>query len=301
MTSLHQSLNPTPLMITLNRDLSDTWSLVLSAVGVSHRIIESGNGFELLVTNGQEERARSELKKYTRENKNWPPIPTSTDDFKPFFQPLAIFLMATLMFFFSVTGPWDTKSIWFTNGAGDTTAILTHLEWWRLVTSLTLHADIVHVTGNCFLGAVLIHFFCKMTGNGLGLFALLVTAVAANFINSYIKGPGYFFVGFSTALFAAIGMLSMLSYHEKKNLRGYHFLVPLMAGAALLAMLGSSGEHTDLGAHFFGLICGLFTGRLLILKWVQKLRHYALYQLVLFLLSVSLIGISWRLAFTGLS
>ncbi len=77
---------------------------------------------------------------------------------------------------------------------------------------------------------------------------------------------GHHFVGFSTAVFAVIGMLSMVSHHHQKRRIGFHFLMPFMAGAALLAMLGSSGERTDLGAHLFGLVSGLAIGRLLCLK-----------------------------------
>jgi len=296
MTSISQPTDSNPLMTTLNQELAETWSLVLSAVAIPHQIIESGNGFELFVENGNADHARSELTSYFQENRNWPPKAPTTDDFKPFFHPPSLLLMAGLMFFYSVTGPWDQKSIWFLSGAGETTAILNHFQWWRLVTALTLHADIVHVTGNCLLGAILIHFFCQMTGNGLGLFSLLVSAAGGNLVNSYVKGPGYSFVGFSTAAFAAIGMLAMLSYHEKKHLRTYHFLMPFMAGAALLAMLGSSGERTDLGAHFFGLGCGLFTGWLLTFSIIQKLRHSALFQSTLFSIFFIIITVSWHLA-----
>ncbi len=36
--------------------------------------------------------------------------------------------------------------------------------------------------------------------------------------------------------------------------------MPLGAGVALLAMLGSSGERTDFGAHLWGLVVGLIMG-----------------------------------------
>lgn len=299
MTYSSLSTYSAPILTTLNKELASTWSLVLSAVGIDHQIVESGNGFELFVENNHAERAQFELESYFLENRNWPPKPPTADNFKPFFHPPSLLLMGALMIFYSITGPWEAKSIWFQSGAGDTTAILDYLEWWRLVTALTLHADIVHVTGNCLLGAVLIHFFCKMTGNGLGLLALIVSAVGGNFVNAYVKGPGYSFVGFSTAVFAAIGMLAMLSYHEKKHLHTTHFLMPIMASAALLAMLGSSGERTDLGAHFFGLGCGLLTGWLLTLKLIQKLRHSALFQVTLFFLFFTVITASWHLALTS--
>jgi len=287
-----------PILVTLNHELSQTCSLVLSAVGIHHITIESGNGFELFVQPGAEEQARAELDSYFAENRNWPPQVPTRDDFQPFFHPPSLLMMGALFLFFTVTGPWQSKSIWFLGGAGETTAMLEGLQWWRLVTALTLHADLTHVLGNCFFGFVLIHFFFKMTGNGLGSFALLTSAVGGNLINTIAKGVGYSFIGFSTATFSVVGMLAMLSYHERKQLRHVHFLMPLMAGLAFLAMLGSSGERTDLGGHFFGLVCGLAAGRLLATQYVQKLRHSLVFQCTLFVLFISVISISWYLALT---
>ena len=41
-------------------------------------------------------------------------------------------------------------------------------------------------------------------------------------------------------------------------LRGW--LVPVAAALALVASLGTAGENTDIGAHFFGLVCGCALG-----------------------------------------
>ncbi len=287
-------------MVTFDRGLSETWTLVLSAMGIDHQIVENINGFELFVPPDQAEKAQAELENYFQENHNWPSILPAKDDFSPSFYPPSLLLMGVLFLFFTVTGPWQNKSIWFVGGSGNTEAILERWEWWRLVTALSLHADLTHVLGNCFLGFILIHFFFKMTGNGLGAFSLLFSAVNGNFINVLIKGPGYSFVGFSTANFGLIGMLAMLSYFEKRKYRPIHFLMPIMAALAFLAMLGSSGERTDLGAHFFGLLCGLVCGRLLASQYLQKLRYSTLFQLLLFLLFLFIISISWHFALTNI-
>jgi membrane associated rhomboid family serine protease len=114
-----------------------------------------------------------------------------------------------------MSGDWQPEAPWFAKGAGNSTAILHHGEFFRLVTSLTLHADLVHLLGNCFLGIFLLHFFLQLTGNGLGLAAMLVTAVTANYLNVLVHGLGHMFVGFSTALFAIIGMLCTMSFAFK--------------------------------------------------------------------------------------
>jgi membrane associated rhomboid family serine protease len=69
-----------------------------------------------------------------------------------------------------------------------------------------------------------------------------------------------------------------------------------MAGVALLAMLGSSGERTDLGAHFFGLLCGLLFGKILGLRLIRRLKGSLFAQTFLFVASLLAILISWMLA-----
>ena len=69
-----------------------------------------------------------------------------------------------------------------------------------------------------------------------------------------------------------------------------------MAGAALLAMIGSSGERTDLGGHLFGLLCGFGAGWLLGRPLLLKLREVMWLQGVLFALSCVIIYLCWQFA-----
>ncbi len=281
--------------ITNEQELTSS-SLVLSAVGISHRIVTAPDAHFLLVSQENMAAASYQLQRYADENRNWPPKPDSADKtYEPFLAPPTLLLIGTLILFFSVTGPWSNESIWFVQGAGDAEKILENHEYYRLLTALTLHADMVHVLGNCLFGGFLFHFFCRLTGNGLGFFAIIATAVLANYINVLVHGSNHHFVGFSTAVFAIIGMLAMFGKRNEVNKR-YIRIVPLMAGTALLAMLGSSGERTDLGAHLFGLGCGFVSGwclgRPLLLKW----RRSIWLQSVLFMLCCFTIILSWKLA-----
>ncbi len=91
-------------------------------------------------------------------------------------------------------------------------------------------------------------------------------------------------------------MLAMISYHANRRFAGYDLLVPFMAGAALLAMTGSSGERTDLGAHLFGLLSGFVIGKILILDTLKKLRSSFARQVFLFLFTAVIIYSSWEAA-----
>ena len=285
-----------PVLATDNKQEALSCSLALSAMGISHHLQQTPNRMLLSVAEEDAPYAASQINTFLHENRNWPPKPTlSENSYTPLLQPPTLLLIGGLILFFTVTGPWSDKSLWFSAGAGDADAILQNYEWFRLITPLTLHADTVHLLGNCLFGGFLFHFFCRLTGNGLGLFSMLFTATTANLINVVMHGGDHRFVGFSTAVFAIIGMLAMIS-REHRPSRRYLRILPFMAGAALLAMIGSSGERTDLGAHFFGLGCGLVTGWVLtrpsLLRWRQSLPL----QTLLFLLSCVIIVMAWKVA-----
>jgi membrane associated rhomboid family serine protease len=285
-----------PVLATDNEQEALSCSLVLSSMGISHHLQRTSDSMLLSVAAEDAHYAASQISAFLHENRNWPPKPTVADNtFTPLLQPPTLLLIGGLILFFTVTGNWSQHSLWFTGGAGDAEAILKNGEWYRLITALTLHADAVHLLGNCLFGGFLFHFFCKLTGNGLGLFSMLFTATVANYINVVLHGGDHLFVGFSTAVFAIIGMLAMISRQHRTSKR-YLRVIPFMAGAALLAMIGSSGERTDLGAHFFGLCCGLASGWLLTRPALLQWRKSLLFQSTLFLLSGLAIIIAWKAA-----
>ena len=284
------------ILQTTDHDLFWTWSFVLTALQIPHQSLMKDHVFHLLVPQNLKERALKEIEEYSSENSSWPRNAEHPKQTVNTLQPPTLLLVGSLALFYSVTGPWDGNSLWFQQGAGNSQAILEHSQWYRLITSLTLHADIIHLLNNCILGGFLLHFFFLLVGNGIGLFTLLLTAATGNYINVVLHGPGHIFVGFSTAIFAVIGLISMLRYSNNCHTIGSHVFVPLMAGVALLAMLGSSGERTDLGAHFFGLLSGLLFGKILGLQLIRRLKDSLFVQTLLFLSSLFAILASWILA-----
>jgi membrane associated rhomboid family serine protease len=57
----------------------------------------------------------------------------------------------------------------------------------------------------------------------------------------------------------AAGLLAAFQITQKGKPFRLNTLVPLFAGAVLVAMF-SQGERTDVWAHVFGFLCGLFSG-----------------------------------------
>jgi rhomboid protease GluP len=167
-----------------------------------------------------------------------------------------------LLAMYLVTGPSAERSPWFTAGSSDASRVVAG-EWWRSITALTLHADSNHVLSNIALGSVVITFVMRRTGVGLGVALVVVAGAAGNLMNAWGYGTHHNSIGFSTAVFAAIGILGGLTYvesgHGRVAGRSRPAWVAIAGTLALLAMLGAS-ERSDMLAHVFGMVAGLGVG-----------------------------------------
>jgi membrane associated rhomboid family serine protease len=240
-----------------------------------------------------------ELQAFREENRYWPPPPSAVRPAVYTDNPPTLLMFGGLMIFHWLTGPWVAANPWFKAGAVDSPAILEQGEWWRLITALTLHADQMHLVGNSVIGGVIVHLLCKATGYGMGWLALLLAAMMGNFFNIILRDTPHYSVGFSTAVFAAVGILCGRQLNNKASTIIRQVVLPLGAGVGLLAMLGSEGERTDFGAHLFGLASGLIYGLLLQLTDLDLLGSRRRVQLTLFFLSLLLILLCWFLATGG--
>ncbi len=274
-------------------DHLESLSLVLTAVGVAHQLDEQR--MELLVAAHDAADAAFHLRQYDLENIDWPPPPVQPRPIHPQTPP-TIALMALLALFFIHTGPWVPGNSWFAIGAVDGQAVMQQGEWWRLATALTLHADLTHLAGNCLIGGLTIHLLGKTVGYGLAWLLLISNGMAGNLLNVAVRDQPHLSVGFSTAVFAAIGLLVGLQLGHSKTRRLRDLLLPLGAGAGLFAVLSGEGARTDLGAHFFGGGVGLFCGVLLDLTGAIARCRSPVVQALLFALAALTLIWCWRLA-----
>jgi len=271
-------------------------SLVLSAMGIDHLKSKTA----LLVDAEHVDSATSHLQAYREENRNWPPPPTWQQEHKQTAPPPTLLMIGSLFLFFQITGPWQGKSLWFQVGAIDSQAILAQGQWWRLFTALSLHADQMHLLGNCLIGGFMVHLLCKTIGYGSGWLLLLLTGASGNLLNIALRDTGHHSVGFSTAVFAAIGMFSGLQM-KKGKLSPLAILLPLGAGIGLLGFLGTEGERTDLGAHFMGFVCGLVAGLLTRMTRLAEAADNQPLQRILFFCALVILFFCWWIAARTLS
>ena len=101
-----------------------------------------------------------------------------------------------------------------------------------------------------------------MLGAGLAWFAIVLAAGLGNFVDAFVQPAEHTAIGASTAVFAALGLLSALMWRRQSALwpHGLRRWLPLAAGVTLLAYLGIGGDHTDVGAHAAGFAVGVIFG-----------------------------------------
>lgn len=237
--------------------------LVLTAQGIPSRIVPLGNGVALCVKAEDVDAAAYELDAYDAENA---PPPRPAPRWRPQGGGLEASLayIALLVFVFAAEQRgafgWD----WMARGAADTAAIRAG-AWWQTLTALTLHVDVEHLLSNVVFGGVAGALVVHSLGAGVGWFAIAVAGALGNAFNAIVlQDPGHISVGASTAVFAALGLLSghTQRYSNIRNpwRRGLRRFAPAFAGVLLLAFLGFGTERTDVGAHVAGFVVGLLLG-----------------------------------------
>jgi membrane associated rhomboid family serine protease len=255
-----------PLRISQDVRRVDAWALVLISRGVQPLVSWQDGSFELHVSHAEADVARVELDASDAEERERERavLADVTREERPATRRagLASACMSLLLLgFFAVTGPRAAGAEWFAAGASDADRVL-HGEWWRTITALTLHADSAHVLSNVGVGALVVGAVMRSEGVGWGAALVLASGTAGNWLNAWAQHAPHRSVGFSTAVFGAIGILGGLTYMQRRSRSSKRLpaWTALAGSLALLALLGTGAERTDLFAHLFGAVAGVGLG-----------------------------------------
>jgi rhomboid protease GluP len=104
-------------------------------------------------------------------------------------------------------------------------------------------------------------------------------------------------VGASTAVFAALGLLSGFAWRQRLALRErfrYRW-APLFAGVCLLAFLGAGDQHVDVLGHALGFMTGIAVGWIYAHPGVLKNRSGGL-QASMGAAALGVIAAAWAIA-----
>lgn len=208
-------------------------------------------------------KARQQLKKYAKENKD-APRPAPQVPTRIFFSPAAlavVFFLTAIHYIIETRGLHKQAILNF----GSSSYYLSQGQSFRAVTALFLHSDTDHLLGNIAGILVLAGPLLRVTGYGQGLLLLLAAGTAGNLISESFGRDLGISIGASTAVMAAAGLLGARrmtiggAQAPHSRFPKFKALAPFAAAATLTAMF-SHGENTDVSAHLFGFLAGTGIG-----------------------------------------
>jgi membrane associated rhomboid family serine protease len=188
--------------------------------------------------------------------------------------------------------------------AGEMQSSGVHLgQWWRCFTALTLHHDAAHVVGNLAMGGLFGWMVSKRLGAGLAWLVILIAGGLGNGLSGIIRDPGHVSIGASTAVFAALGLLTADSTfgrsqtHESNRRRW----LPMISGVVLFSWTGLGGPNTDVLSHLMGFCSGIAIGAIMSLNDSMGTRLIKQHQGWSAIIAIIFLATSWLVGFASLT
>jgi membrane associated rhomboid family serine protease len=278
-----------------SRRASAEAGLVLEAKGVAYDSVWLDGEFVLLVAAAAAATAREELTRYALERRVAQRVP---EPFVPFSGAGtgAVIFASILLLVAYLNGIQAFGADWLDAGSLDARTGGSG-EWWRAVTSLTLHLDQAHLLGNLLFGVGIGALAGRAFGPGVAWASILGAGAAADYLDMLISPPAHRAAGASTAVFAALGLLVGFAWRHGLTLREQfkYRWGPLFAGLCLLALLGAGDEHVDVLGHALGFGSGTALGWIYSRMRVPRSRSARL-QIGAGGAALALIVLAWFLA-----
>lgn len=238
--------------------------LVALALGQPFWLLPAEQGYRLMVEPEPAARVREQLACFDRESANWPPPRAAVESHSPRRADLMTPLLWAFITIASFRAQLDDPR-WTERGALEAAGIWTRGEWWRPATALFLHGDIAHLVSNVLSGIFVFSAVLGVFGRLRGWLLLVGSAVLGNVAAvAAHHGDDYRSLGASTAVFAALGLLT--GGAVRRIWRGggagrwRALFAPLASGAVVLALFGAGEMRIDVVAHTTGFVAGVACG-----------------------------------------
>jgi len=278
------------LFQNIPEDQAHAYGLVLSSSGIQYQVKKSQHGSNVWVDDKDYEKAQSAIEKYIEENNS-----IHRKDERVFYEYQKTFTgiyAAVILLVCHVAIQTGNDLQIFIEAYGSSASHILQGEWYRSVTSLIIHANALHLSGNMVGIVIFGTAVCTAIGWGPAWLMILATGISGNLVNAVLYRASHISVGASTAVFGAIGILSAYQFVKKFKLPRQRIKawLPLGGGLALLGVLGS-GEYVDLTAHLFGFLAGIILGSLytVFVKRPVTLQ----YQVSCILITFCILVMSW--------
>ena len=152
-------------------------------------------------------------------------------------------------------------------GQCGTRLVIEGRQYWRLVTSVFLHAGLPHLGSNLLLQILMGNAVERNIGSLRYVILYLLSGIGGNIVSvayDHACGVNTYSVGASGAVFGVMGALIILIIKGRKKLRsGSSLLMRAMFAVFYAVYSGFKNPYTDNAAHIGGLVTGLLLGALL--------------------------------------
>lgn len=289
---------PNRIRAANRRQLQD-WATTLGAAGIPYAARQDEESLYLVTRRGMFDDAMEEIRLFEQENEGWPPqMPAEPAHIHlPGQSVYHVIFLTLIIFCFYRFGGFDSSSsihLASTNKPG----WLLQGEYWRPITSMTMHADLEHLLWNLLALALFLPAVGRQIGAGTAWFLALAAGAAANITNVQFQDPTFASLGASGAALAGLGLLVGLrfSIHFRQPHGSAIKWRPVAAGLALLGLF-SHAPQVDLIGHFLGFLFGVLFGigaRGIPQRWVKS--HL---QDALFVIGIAVLLFAWSMLLQG--
>ena len=236
------------------------FGLVVLSQGEHYWVDREGPDWVLLVLPEKADFLSHQLDLYEEEIPYWPPPEPTAHEYPTGLAPVFVWAFV-LTLSYGASLYWPVLQEW---GRVDAEAVRAG-EHYRVFTALFLHADFGHLLSNLLIGGFFLFFCARQMGAVLAVAATFVAGAAGNYLNVLLYQPEpHFSIGASTGVFGTVGLLVAFPLGNGQFKGGRRILlrslIPVLAGMALLAFLGTGDEFTDTTAHLTGFVSGVLLG-----------------------------------------
>ena len=251
-------------------DAAQEHALVILAMGLPCwiEVHPESQNLHLLVAPQHVERVQQELREYTRELEQHRALPTIDHGSFAHSPGWGVYVL-WLVILAVVHRLQPQYPMLVEMGASSSLDLIEGKQLWRPFTALFLHADLEHLLGNLLSGLIFSTLLSSSMGAWRGWMLILICGTIGNAATSILTYPEpYRSIGASTAVFAALGILSGLGLAWMLRFRSQipwlRISAPVIGGVVVLGMTGSGSPdgNTDVMGHVFGFVAGVVAGAL---------------------------------------
>ncbi len=276
-------------LIVFDNEFLTEIELICHSLSLDYQIIIQNNNYHFFIELSDYETFYKNLNEFINENLFFSDeeeeikIPVLNDKAGLF----SLLIISGICLFYFYYAIFSKKYFFISIGANDAYKVLNG-EFYRCITALTLHANIIHLASNIIFFSLIFRYVVKIFGEGLAWSLIIISGAIGNFFTSFIYGSFHSSIGFSTSVFATIGILANINFKILKN------YLPLIGAFFLLIMLGGGDKKVDVLSHITGLITGFAITEIILNKYSSIISYKSQKYLKIF--TISLLIVSWALA-----